>query len=315
MMVLSLWSVKPQWRQLRSKLVSLIVVLLSHFALAMVPCLFPFLSLLAMLPVAALVMVSTYALAGWLRRLLDMTASAPAMVIIHILFIWGVYITVIREAIPNLLDATLNMECVLLFIGLSRIFYGDPGIVPVKSTCTGAPEQTDPSEVDLPNKGSPILSRVRCCYFCKRNVNGFDHHCPAFGNCIGQKNHHLFMVLVIGFIITEATFSLCSSQYIKVSSLANSVRFERDLPGNLVTSTLLFSFLQVLWQVFFLTWHIYCICCNIKTEEWVNWRKYPEFQLVTQPQQAIPFTVTKFVNPYNKGILTNVREYLTQFTC
>ncbi|KAH0461143.1 hypothetical protein IEQ34_008718 [Dendrobium chrysotoxum] len=97
MMVLSLWSVKPRWRLLRSKLISLIVVLLSHLALAMIPCLFPYLSLLAMLPVAALVMVSTYALAGWLRRLLDMTASAPAMVIIHILFIWGVYITVIRE--------------------------------------------------------------------------------------------------------------------------------------------------------------------------------------------------------------------------
>ncbi|KAH0461041.1 hypothetical protein IEQ34_008616 [Dendrobium chrysotoxum] len=43
---------------------------------------------------------------------------------------------------------------------------------------------------------------------------------------------------------------------------------QRNLPGNLVTSTLLFSFLQVLWQVPFLTWHIYCICCNIKTEEW-----------------------------------------------
>ncbi|PKU86283.1 putative S-acyltransferase [Dendrobium catenatum] len=243
----------------------------------MVPCLFPFLSLLAMLPVAALVMVSTYALAGWLRRLLDMTASAPAMVIIHILFVWGVYITVIREAIPNLLDAILNMEFILLFIGLYRIFYGDPGIVPVKSTCTGAPEQTDNSDVDLSNKGSPLLSRVRYCYFCKRNVNRFDHHCPAFGNCIGQKNHHLFMVLVIGFIITEATFSLCSSQYIKVSSLANSGRFERDLPGNLVTSTLLFSCLQVLWQVPFLTWHIYCICCNIKTEEWVSIFMYKYF--------------------------------------
>ncbi|XP_020577676.1 probable palmitoyltransferase ZDHHC12 isoform X1 [Phalaenopsis equestris] len=302
-------SAKPQWAELRAKLVSLVVVLLSHVALAMVPRLFSFLSLLAVLPIAALVMVSTYAFAAWLRRLLHMRASAPAMVISHILFIWGVHITVVRVAIPSLLDAALNMECVLLLIGLYRISYGDPGIVAIKSTCSGALGQTDISE--FPNEGFPLLLRVRYCYFCKRNVKGFDHHCAAFGNCIGQNNHHLFMVLVIGFIITEATFTMCSSQYIKVLSRGQSFGFERNIAGNLVISTLLFSFLQVLWQVPFLIWHLYCICCNIKTDEWVNWSKYPEFQLVAHSPQESSFTVMRFVNPYNQGILSNVREYLT----
>lgn len=30
------------------------------------------------------------------------------------------------------------------------------------------------------------LQRVRYCGLCGAYVKGFDHHCPAFGNCIGM---------------------------------------------------------------------------------------------------------------------------------
>lgn len=117
------------------------------------------------------------------------------------------------------------------------------------------------------------------------------------------------MVLIMFFIITEGTYTMCSNRFIKVSSDVHEVKFERIFPADLVISTLLFSILQVLWQVPFLGWHIYCICYNIKTEEWVNWQKYPEFQL-TEPQQDSQFMVTRFVNPYNIGIMSNIKEYL-----
>jgi hypothetical protein len=29
--------------------------------------------------------------------------------------------------------------------------------------------------------------RVRYCKSCKAYIKGFDHHCPAFGNCIGNS--------------------------------------------------------------------------------------------------------------------------------
>ncbi|KAK8924127.1 hypothetical protein KSP39_PZI019309 [Platanthera zijinensis] len=326
-----IWAAKPWWLRLRSMLVSFVIVLLSHIALVMVPRLFPSLSLSAMLPIAGFLMYSTYALAGWLRRILGIPASAPAMVTGHVLFLWAVHITVIREVIPNLLDASLNMECLLLLFGVYRFVSGDPGLVSIESTssgplvfpepigielsCSQALAQTDSSTVDLPNTSSLHILRVRCCYCCKRSVKGFDHHCPAFGNCIGQKNHQLFMVLIMFFIITEGTYTICSNQFIKVSSGAHEVKFERIFSGDLVISTLLFSSLQVLWQVPFLSWHIYCICYNIKTEEWVNWQKYPEFQ-VTEPQKDSRFTVTRFVNPYNMGILSNIKEYLRpKFSC
>lgn len=33
--------------------------------------------------------------------------------------------------------------------------------------------------------------RVRYCKICKGYIKGFDHHCPAFGNCIGTDNEIL----------------------------------------------------------------------------------------------------------------------------
>ncbi|KAK8943671.1 hypothetical protein KSP40_PGU001152 [Platanthera guangdongensis] len=120
MMAALIWAAKPWWLRLRSILVSFVIVLLSHIALVMVPRLFHSLSLSAMLPIAGsflspssrlfpcsalspsetagFLMYSTYALAGWLRRILGIPASAPAMVTGHVLFLWAVHITVIREA-------------------------------------------------------------------------------------------------------------------------------------------------------------------------------------------------------------------------
>nr|DAD25854.1 TPA_asm: hypothetical protein HUJ06_027322 [Nelumbo nucifera] len=45
---------------------------------------------------------------------------------------------------------------------------------------------------------------------------------------------------------------------------------EFSLSSNFVISTMIFTLLQMLWQVPFLLWHIYCICFNIKTDEWVS---------------------------------------------
>lgn len=98
-----------------------------------------------------------------------------------------------------------------------------------------------------------IVRRGRYCKYCDAYVNGFDHHCPAFGNCIGnndfpgssdtlsgrwnycnhhtlssnwidncnekwcpcagQKNHFLFVLIITGFVISEASYVACASLY------------------------------------------------------------------------------------------------------
>ncbi|CAN6284750.1 unnamed protein product [Urochloa humidicola] len=289
-----------------SALASCGLVLFSQLAVAMVPRLFPSLSLLAMLPIAGLVFLAAIVLGRLWRRFIGVAASAPLFVLFNILLLWGVYVFVIRRDTSSLLDMLINAECALLLWGLYRILSGDPGIVACDSPyleeagCKDFVEAIYPSEL-------PMLSRVRQCNWCKANIRGYDHHCPAFGTCIGQKNHRLFMALLTGFVVAESTYTMCSTKYITRCINSGTLRSENPVSLNLVISTMLFSILQVAWQIVFLMWHIYCICFNIKTDEWINWKKYPEFQMREQPQSD---SEVKFVNPYDKGMLCNIREFL-----
>lgn len=73
---------------------------------------------------------------------------------------------------------------------------------------------------------------------------------------------------------------------------------------------MLFSILQLLWQAVFFMWHSYCVCFNVRTDEWVNWKKYPEFQVIeSEPGES--FTRMRFTNPYDKGFLQNVKDFLS----
>ncbi|XP_042512734.1 probable protein S-acyltransferase 16 isoform X2 [Macadamia integrifolia] len=343
--------------------ISFIFVLLSQFALTVVPRYFFSFPLLAKLVLSGF--------GRCCKRLVRVYASAPAFVFFNFLFIWGVYIFVIREAIPSFSDVVFNAELSLLMIGYYRILRSDPGLVPHESSSLDTIMGNINSEVKLDSEeeelspshkqhskeaeeGYPVPRRVRYCRHCKAYIWGFDHHCPAFGNCIGQKNHALFMALLVGFIIAEASYVVLSTQFVTKSQSMDETVLESNPASNLATSTMLFCLLQVPWQVVFLIWHIYCICFNIKTDEWapfnvlghldtvttmirsqlvyvflrftmlwefqeINWNKYPEFQLTLQCQPGSTSVETKFRNPYDRGILSNVNEFLaaskSQFWC
>uniref|UniRef100_A0A0E0NT93 S-acyltransferase n=1 Tax=Oryza rufipogon TaxID=4529 RepID=A0A0E0NT93_ORYRU len=270
---------RSPWEVLWSGLASCGLTLLSQLAVAMVPRLFPSLSLLAMLPVAGVVFLAVIVVGRFWRRFIGVAASAPLFVLFNILFLWGVYVFVIRGGTSSLLDMVINAECAMLLFGLYRIFSGDPGIVIYESSFFEEAGCKDFVEAICPSEKFSSLPRVRHCNCCKANVRGYDHHCPAFGNCID---------------ITRCINS-------------GTIRSENPMSVNMVIGTMLFSVLQVLWQAVFLIWHIYCICFNIKTDEWINWKKYPEFQMKEQPQSD---SGVKFVNPYDKGVLCNIIEFL-----
>ncbi|CAL1400493.1 unnamed protein product [Linum trigynum] len=292
-------------------MVSFVLVIITQFALALVPRLLPASSLFLQLLLSVVVLLLVVGFGRCCRRLLRVSASAPALVLFNTLFVWGVYFVDVRPAVPRLVDVTFNGEIALLFIGLFRILSSDPGFMSNGVPGTAAElVETGALATEVHDESDVLPLRVRYCKSCKSYVKGFDHHCPAFGNCIGYKNHALFMVLLAGFLATEGSYVVFSFHVAKGYWVLRQYKFQSDLARSLVVSTMLFSLLQVLWQVFFLTWHIYCIFFNIRTDEWINWKKYPEFYFTTQPEPGESTTVMRFKNPYNKGIVPNLREFL-----
>ncbi|XP_056165912.1 uncharacterized protein LOC130137772 isoform X3 [Syzygium oleosum] len=257
-----------------------ISVFLTQFTLALIPHFFHASPLLIQLTLSALVLVVVVGLGGRCRRVLGVYASAPAFVVMSIVYIWAVYVTVIREAVPLLMDILFHGEVAMLIIGLCSIFKRDPGRVTPGPSLSSELCDGSISEV---SETSSLMGRVRYCRICEAYIKGFDHHCPAFGNCIVASK----------------------------SSIPYQTRLESNMEADLVIGGLLFSLLQLIWQGIFLMWHIYCICFNIRTDEWINWKKYPEFQQQVKSEQGQSSTNLAFRNPYDKGILGNIREFLS----
>ncbi|KAK9055366.1 hypothetical protein SSX86_026449 [Deinandra increscens subsp. villosa] len=234
------------------------------------------------------------------KKLFGLRGSAPAFVFTNILFIWCVYLVAVRQATSFLLDIIFYAELIILLIGLYSIISGDPGFVdygPLSNTETYL-------------ESSFFLQRVRYCKHCHAHIKGFDHHCPAFGNCIGQNNHLLFIFLLAGFITTEACYIIGASQSKLHHTFLKVPIIQAGWTITLATSTMIFSILQVIWQAAFLAWHIYCVCFNIRTDEWIHWKIYPEFQHIIHSQPGETGTATRFRNPYDKGIWQNLKEFI-----
>uniref|UniRef100_A0A7N0U444 S-acyltransferase n=1 Tax=Kalanchoe fedtschenkoi TaxID=63787 RepID=A0A7N0U444_KALFE len=290
-------------------------VLLSQIGLAAVPRLIHARSLIEHAVVSGCVLAGVFVLGRLCKRLLGVKASAPAVVILHAVFLWGVYLAVIRRApaISLVMDVVLNLELGLIMFGMWRIMHSDPGWVEHDSIpVTDMESAPDAPTITLQGESEDrhLSRRVRHCRICKAHVKGYDHHCPAFGNCIGQHNHVLFLVLLVGFIITEVSYAACCYQYIIVNQVEEKFGTEMGLSGRLAISTMTFCLFQVTWQVFFLAWHVYCVCNNIKTDEWVNWAKYPEFHHNAQPHRDR--LGIRFHNPYNKGVFRNLKGLCNQ---
>jgi len=102
-----------------------------------------------------------------------------------------------------------------------------------------------------------MLSRVRQCNWCKANVRGYDHHCPAFGTCIGQKNHRLFMALLTGFVVAESTYTMCSTKYITRCINSGTLRSEVAISIYFLCAGIPKA---ISYAVFFLHWYWFWTC-------------------------------------------------------
>ncbi|XP_039026365.1 probable protein S-acyltransferase 12 [Hibiscus syriacus] len=221
---------------------SCVSVLLTQFVLFLVPLFFSASPHLIQLALSASILLMVMEFGGWCRRLLGFNASAPAFVFFSIFLISGVYIAIVRKAISRVMDIAFNGQMIMLIIGLCRIMLKDPGFVAQESFCMDELDGNSVLGVRTHAESSLLQMRVRYCKSCQTYVQGFDHHCPAFGNCIGRKNYVLFMVLLVGFITTEISYVVCSSQFASKFQVSKEISVETGSILVMARSTLLFVF-------------------------------------------------------------------------
>ncbi|XAR60571.1 hypothetical protein NMG60_11034000 [Bertholletia excelsa] len=134
--------------------VSFLSFSLTHLALYTVPFFFPTSFLLVLLLLSVVVLFALAGVGRCCKRFLGVRDSAPSFVFFNILFIWGVYIGVIRQVTSSLMDFIINSQFLLLVTGLFSILSKDPGYVACESD--GVPHEFAAEEV----------SWFQCFIFC-----------------------------------------------------------------------------------------------------------------------------------------------------
>ena len=63
-------------------------------------------------------------------------------------------------------------------------------------------------------------SRSRHCIICQQCVDRYDHHCPWINNCVGIRNHNVFILYITAqFVSIGITFGLTA--FLAVEAIRN----------------------------------------------------------------------------------------------
>ncbi|XP_057862843.2 uncharacterized protein LOC131071145 isoform X5 [Cryptomeria japonica] len=254
-----------------------------HFTFAATAYLWISNSIIPALPAIAVGLFVWLIQGRWCKRRLGISASAPTFVYVNIWFLWAIYIFLLRMDVGPVMGVAFNTQCLLLSIGLWRMLCSDPGYVRNENISLESMDHTTLTVTG--NDKSNFMG-----HFIGTGAN-FQNN---FGYMYEQDCAKNVRPMSIDLIIIALPLAIVWASHL--------------VPW--IISSSLFAIIQVFWQVPFFFWHLYCICLNITTDEWVNWEKYPEFQVETPPEPGRPFPGRKFKNPYNKGIVQNMVAFL-----
>ncbi|XP_064435753.1 palmitoyltransferase ZDHHC12 isoform X2 [Mirounga angustirostris] len=169
----------------------------------------------------------------------------------------------------------------------------------------GRPPRLRPSLLtsSLPS-GEPALSppppcpqqplRARHCRDCRRCVRRFDHHCPWMENCVGERNHPLFVAYLALQLVV-----LLWGLYLAWSGLHFSQPWGLWLRSSgLLFATFLLLSLFSLATSLLLASHLYLVASNTTTWEFIS-------------SHRIAYLRQRPSNPFDRGLTRN----LTHFFC
>ncbi|XP_004375788.1 palmitoyltransferase ZDHHC12 isoform X2 [Trichechus manatus latirostris] len=134
--------------------------------------------------------------------------------------------------------------------------------------------------------------RARHCHECHRCVRRYDHHCPWMENCVGERNHPLFVAYLALQLVV-----LLWALYLAWSGL----RFFQPWGLWLRSSGLLFATFLLL-SLFssvaglLLASHLYLVASNTTTWEFIS-------------SHRIAYLRQRSSNPFDRGLIRNLAHF------
>lgn len=217
----------------------------------------------------------------------------------YMIFGWLMFL---HAAVPWHMQIAFFLLLVLVPYLTHQLCMSDPGIVQVthRERCQmiiGMTEEPLWNGSFCPTCLVVRPVRSKHCQVCDKCIHRFDHHCPWVANCIGEKNHRLFIVYL--FVLDLACILMFSG----------SLFYWRDVCGQISNDNAIYcmpfvtvvSFLSTTF-FFFLTALLciqaYQILTAMTTNERMNSHRYPYLRLSTGLR-----------SPFSKGCLGNARSF------
>ncbi|XP_030817174.1 probable palmitoyltransferase ZDHHC12 [Camarhynchus parvulus] len=203
------------------------------------------------------------------------------------------------ELLQPLIFVLLVLCSILLYFKVSLM---DPGFVKPEEEVKEGEDKGQgvvilqlPGDIKLRRCGYCLVKqpmRAKHCQQCQHCVRRYDHHCPWLENCVGERNHPLFIVYLSVQLVV-----LLWGGHVAWSGLY----FEQSREWLQHNIFLLVSFLLILIftivVLLLLVSHLYLISCNTTTWEFMSHHRISYLRH------------SQLENPFDQGIILNLWRF------
>lgn len=186
----------------------------------------------------------------------------------------------VTPAIP-IIAAILAMFTI---VNLIRVSTADPGVIPRGAVVEARNEGGSVPPFRFTETEFGVLKSKYCvtckmyrpprashCSRCDNCIEGFDHHCPWVGNCIGALNYRFFLSFISVMTLLCAFVTATSSAHLALLALEDNHDFHRAArrtPTSIVCIAFAFAFFLVIGRLW--VYHAYLVIHNLTTNEEIN---------------------------------------------
>ncbi|KAM4019512.1 palmitoyltransferase ZDHHC12 [Anomaloglossus baeobatrachus] len=136
--------------------------------------------------------------------------------------------------------------------------------------------------------------RARHCKSCQRCVRRYDHHCPWIENCVGEKNHRVFILyLALQLLVLLWAVRIAWSGFHSAGIWSEWLRTNLFLLAALAVVGVFTAVVALL-----LVSHMYLISCNITTWEFMSHHR------IAYLKQRDSDT-----SPFDRGLIRNLWSF------